>query len=125
MASVGATILCIQRGEIGRGLGGPRWQDSIGQENCHGWNVYPGALWEWPERNSAAFWDGRRYAQVYSKKASRHTQVCFRKAGKGCQVHSGKEAQSATILVAWPVLRGEGYGTRTNIGCLTLNCIVA
>lgn len=74
---------------------------------------------------SAAFWEGRRYAQVYSKKASRHTQVCFRKAGKGCQVHSGKEAQSATILVAWPVLKGEGYGTRTNIGCLTLNRIVA
>lgn len=39
---------------------------------------------------SGTFWEGRRYTQVYSKKTRMHTQVYFRKVGRGLQMHSGK-----------------------------------
>lgn len=46
------------------------------------------------------------YTQVHFGNGRKGTQVHFRKAGRGPQMHSGKKEQPATILVAWPVLRG-------------------
>lgn len=53
MASVGTTILWIQRGEIGRSLAGPRWHDSIGQAGIY---------------TQVHFGNGRKGTQVHSRK---------------------------------------------------------